>query len=410
MRSMLSFLFLVWVSVLQAQMLNGIDYDSSNAAKFTGIVSGNLVYGSSALTNSMLDPLVFGGFISNQVKENVQKNHKEFNVIGLEGNAFASLYFGTKTSNPRLQRWMPGVKYAKQYLASLVYPTTLYNLAFYGNDYFLGKYCNVSNTKLQYLDFQTLGFSVMDRKTQSTLSLNLVGMNNAQNAFLGENMNFYYTEAGDSLYGIVQGNWSQSKSPAYSKGLGASVDMNLRFPVTLNEYKYTTMELSIANLGFTVMNDYRTLTIDTSFAYGGYTISQLINREGMLAEGYAITDSLLVETTQKSKWMALPASIMLTNVLDLHKKDLLQPLYGFKMMLIAGYVPYVYGGLAVKLGGNVHAGLCASYGGFTGFKMNASVSVHAKNFNLGIASENVLGLMLKSGFGKSLQMRLRCDI
>jgi len=410
MRNLTILLFALLNVTMRAQMLNAIDYDSSNVSKFTTIVSGNVVYGASSIRNAMLDPLLFGGYISNQIKDNAQKNHKDFNILGIEGNASAALYVKTKSTQPNMERWMPGMKYAKQYISSLVYPTELFNLAFYGNDFFLGEYCNLSNTKLQYMDFQTLGFSVMDRKTQSTMSLNLVGMNHFQSAYLGENMNFYYTEAGDSLYGIVQGNWSQSKSPAYFKGLGASVDMNIRFPVTLNEEKYTTMELSVANLGFAIMNDFRTQSIDTSFAFGGYTISQLINREGMLAEGYAITDSLLVETTRKSKWMALPASIMLTNVLDLHKKDILQPLYGFKMMFISGYVPYVYGGLAVRLGRNVHTGLCASYGGFTGFKMNASVNIYAKKFNIGIASENVLGLLLKSGFGKSLQIRMRCDI
>jgi hypothetical protein len=54
--------------------------------------------------------------------------------------------------------------------------------------------------------------------------------------------------------------------------------------------------------------------------------------------------------------------------------------------------------------------LCASYGGFSGFKLNSAIHYDYKRLSLGIGSDNVIGLVSKRAFGKSLSIRLRCDI
>jgi hypothetical protein len=285
-------------------------------------------------------------------------------------------------------------------------------LAFYGNEPFLGKYADFSYSEASYYQFQTLGVSLFDRISQSSASLNLVGLNSYYKGTLGgiDPMKFYYSSEGDSIYGICNGSFSQLTSPAYFKGLGLALSGDYRFNIANEETgKSMSMQLSISNLGFAVSNSVQTQTLDTSFAFGGYTLSQLINREGLLAPGFSYADSLL-QTETRSKVIFLPASIQIFNVINTQSPVRIQPSYGFRMILIPGYIPYVYAGLVTKIIPGLHLGLCASYGGFSGFKLNSAIHYNYKRLSLGIGSDNVIGLASKRAFGKSLSIRLRCDI
>lgn len=412
MRYSFIFLFLTISYFHDSQILKCIERDTSISSKNIIILNGNLDYSASALRNTILNPLILGGFISDEMKSNAQLNHKSFNMLGFNGQADVQMYFSNHSKKPLFQRYMPGFSYKQVAQGSLAYPTPLFNLIMYGNDYFLGEYINISGTQLKFYQYQSLGFSIMDRKTQSNVSINFVGLTNYLDVELGGRygqMNFYYSEVGDSLYGIVQGKWSKSNSPAYFKGIGASIDAEYRFPVEFNGGILSSMQLSISNLGFVYMQDWYHQSIDTSFAFGGFTLTEAMDREGILDPDFDYTDSL-TETGTNTKIKLLPCTFQFSNVVDLLSSHKVQPMYGFRIVTLPGYIPYIYGGSSFRLSKKMQLGTCLSYGGFSGLKFNASYTYSSENLSVGIASENLYGLIFNSGFGRSLSLRLRCDL
>jgi hypothetical protein len=364
------------------------------------------------MRNEVLSPLIFGGYIDSLAKGRSMDADKPFNTVGFEATTSYTHYVSMKNKQGNASRWMIGPTLGTTFMGSLKYTSDLYTLAFYGNEPFLGKYADFSFSEASYYQFQTLGVSLFDRISQSSASLNLVGLNSYYKGTLGglDPMKFYYSAEGDSIYGICNGSFSQLTSPAYFKGFGLALSGDYRFNIANEETgKSMSMQLSISNLGFAVSNSVQTQTLDTSFAFGGYTLSQLINREGLLAPGFSYADSLL-ETETRSKVIFLPASIQIFNVINTQSPVRIQPSYGFRMILIPGYIPYVYAGLVTKIVPGLHLGLCASYGGFSGFKLNSAIHYNHKRLSLGIGSDNVIGLASKRAFGKSLSIRLRCDI
>jgi hypothetical protein len=385
--------------------------DSSFSGKQLILVNGIADYSASTMRNAILSPLIFGGFIDSAAKAN-SRHDKSFNTFGFEGNAAYTHFFSIKDSDGFPARWMLGPTVGTHYIGALRYTSDLYTLAFYGNEPFLGKYVDFSFSGASYYQFHTLGVSLFDRISQSSLSVNLVGLTSYYKASLGGNvpMRFYYTEQGDSIYGICNGSFSQANSPAYLKGLGLSVSGDYRFKIINEENgKSMSMQLSVSNLGFAYANQVKTQQIDTSFAFGGYTISQVVNREGLLAPGFSYADSLLT-TVSKPKLVLLPANIQIFNVVDVNAQARLQLSYGFKMLLMSGYIPYVYAGVVTRVAPKFHVGLCASYGGFSGVKLNTALHYRSNKFSLGIGSDNIIGLFSKNAFGKSLSIRMRCDI
>ncbi len=391
------------------QLLNAHDFDTVSPKKHSIYFSGVIDYSSSAIRNEMLSPLIFGGEIGSFEKDRSLNNQQPFNVLGGEGGGTAAYYFTHKSERPFLKPYLMGIKYANHYVGSMRYASDLYKFTFYGNQEFLGAYATFSGSEAHLINFQTLGFSLLHKESRSSLTLNLVGVNHYTNAYMND-MKFYYSEQGDSIYGICNGGVNTANSPAYFKGLGFSLDGDYRFNILSEESgKSMKMQFSVSNLGMAYISSYKNQALDTSFAFGGFTISDLINQEGLLAPGFSYVDSLTVSSV-KGRWVPLPASVQLFSLVDVTSKKLIQPSYGLRLLFTTGYIPYFYAGIATRIFPKMHLTTCASYGGFSGFKLNTAFSFHWAQCYLGIASENTLGLFSKSAFGKSLSIRLRCDI
>ena len=404
--------FLFYIFAFHAQQLRTYDSDSAFTGKQLILLNGVLDYSSSSLRNAVMSPLIIGGYIDSAAKAKSFDPNKSYNTLGFEANATYAHYFSCKDKEGFPSRWMLGATLGTAYAGSLRYSTDLYSMAFYGNSAFQGKYVDFTNTEASYIQYQTLGVGLFDRLTQSSVSVNIVGVNNYFKARLGDQgpMKFYYSEQGDSIYGLCNASLSRTSSPAYFKGLGLSLSGDYRFRIANEETgKVASMQFSVSNFGLAYINELNSQTLDTSFAYGGFTLSEIVNREGLLAPGFSYSDSLLTSET-KGKWVLLPASVQVFSVVNVLSTARFQPTYGFKIMFLSGYLPYVYAGIVTKIVPKLHLGTCASYGGFSGFKMNASIHYASKRIQFGVGTDNLLGLMLRNAFGKSLSIRLRCDL
>lgn len=397
-----------WLSA-SAQLLRYFEGDSIADPKSILQVSGTVDYSASSIENSVLNPLVFGGYIGPEAKEQSLENHRGFQVLGAEAQGDLFYYGNVSREGGFWKRFLPGFHVGYTQVASLAYTSDLYRLTFFGNEAFRGAYCDLTGTRLTWKGFQSAGVTLYDKKNRASLGLNVVGLTHYNATDMGDlpGMRFYYTESGDSLYGICKASTSYLSNTSYVKGLGLSLDFDYQFSIQLSEEQSSQMKLSVRNLGFVSMKNVQTQTLDTSFAYGGFTISEIIQRDGLLAPGFSFSDSL-TRTVSENRRMALPASLQLMSMYDPTRMVRIQPLLGLRMMFIPGYIPFVYVGANGKLHKNVNVALCGSYGGFSGFKLNAALHFQKGPLALGLGSDNVLGLFLKQAFGKAISIQLRC--
>ncbi|MFN5887013.1 MAG: hypothetical protein ACK438_03500 [Flavobacteriales bacterium] len=411
MHQKLAFLLLVCFFCFGANAQLWRSYESDTVSNPNSMLrlNGVLDYNASSIENSVLNPLVFGGFISPEAKDQSLKNHRGFQVLGAEAQGDLFYFKKIKGSSSFWNRYVPGIHAGYSQMASLAYTSDLYTLAFYGNEAFRGDYCDLTGTQLKWMGFQSFGFSLYDTKNKASLGLNLVGLTHYSAADLNTNpgMRFYYTESGDSLYGICKASTSYISGKSFYKGMGLSLDFDYEFKVQLSEDHVSPMKISLRNFGFVSANNITTQSLDTSFAFGGFTLTELIQREGVLAPGFSFTDSLTQSITE-NRLLFLPASIQLMSMYDPSRTTRLQPLLGLRMVFIPGYIPFVYAGVNSRLNQNLNLALCGSYGGFSGFKMNAALQFQKGAFALGLGSDNLLGLFLKSAFGKALSIQMRC--
>lgn len=408
-KSALFVFFLITCSHVKAQLLRTYECDTMVHPSSILKLSGNLDYSASSIENGVLSPLIFGGYISSEVKEQSLLNHQGFQVLGAEIQGDLFYYNQFNRAGTFGERFLPGFHVGYSQIGSLAYTPDLFKLAFYGNEVFQGEYCTLSGTRLNWMGFQNFGVSFYDKKNKASLGVNLVGLTNYNAADFSNNpgMRFYYTESGDSLYGICNASTSYFSRKSYFKGYGFSLDFDFQFNVQLSEDHSSPMKISIRNLGMVSSPNLTTQSLDTSFAFGGFTISELIQRQGILSPNFSFSDSL-TEIENNNRWLFLPASIQLISLCDPNRTSRFQPLLGLRMIFTPGYIPFVYAGINGRLHKNFNLSLCGSYGGFSGFKLNTAFQFQKGAWAIGMGSDNFLGLFLKQAFGKAISIQLRC--
>jgi hypothetical protein len=99
--------------------------------------------------------------------------------------------------------------------------------------------------------------------------------------------------------------------------------------------------------------------------------------------------------------------LQISKLVDSNSDRKLQEFYGVRMFLSSMYTPLVFAGLDYRISifpkATLNIGINASYGGFTRYRLGLYSSLKVKNWNLGMASENIIGIT-----GQSLLIRLQC--
>jgi hypothetical protein len=73
------------------------------------------------------------------------------------------------------------------------------------------------------------------------------------------------------------------------------------------------------------------------------------------------------------------------------------------MYLSSIYTPMLFIGANYRVGKNLNIGLNGSYGGFTSYRLGMYSSLKIRNWNLALASENLI-----SKNGESIILRVQC--
>ena len=103
----------------------------------------------------------------------------------------------------------------------------------------------------------------------------------------------------------------------------------------------------------------------------------------------------------------LPVFIQAGKLISNSSEKLVQSFYGFRMYPTLTTVPQVYAGINIQAQKNLNVGLNAAFGGYSNFRYGLYLSYQLKNFNVGLATENLVGVFSKKGMGESINCRIR---
>lgn len=406
---LISFFLLVFsVTDGFSQQLLPIQYDT-NRYDQEFILNGVADYGSNVLNNELSQKFLFGGYVTNEIKDNSFSNHSGINRFGMDVSGEFE-YRNMKCNLFGKEKWGFIVKAGDYNYMSLLYSKDLFGMTFYGNEHYLGENINFSGSRFSTMSFQKVGFGIIDKSTKSNISLNFYTISNYAEGSVREGQ-LFQSESGDSVSLTFDGDFEYASETAFLKGYGVGIDLDFRIPVVIREDRVSYIQFLAKNIGVAHLNSPITkYAADTIFTYDGLTFNQLYGKESIFDDNFSVLDSIGVDSTSTTKVRFLPGFLQVGKIVDAMSTARVQSFFGVRMYPSIAYVPMIYAGAQFKTTKWLDLGANISYGGYVKFRAGMYAQFKMKNFALGVSSEDLFGMVSKKGKGQSLIVRLRVKL
>ena len=265
---------------LSQSMLPLIQDTSINSMGHEISISGLGDYQSTSIGKDITRAFIYGGFIDEGMKSNSSSRHDEINRFGIDLNAeIAYKNHNINLFKDSLKGLM--IKAGIYNFSSIIYSKDLFDIAFFGNEMFTGDTAYFTGSQFSNLSFQKIGIGWLNKKSKSTFSLNLIGVNNYLNGIFNEGY-LYQSQNMDSLELSVYGEVERSKGSSYYKGFGLAFDMDYRFKMKKNENDFIHFQLLLRNLGVAYLSNTDRYLANGTSAIQSYQINELINSEWLM--------------------------------------------------------------------------------------------------------------------------------
>jgi len=275
-------LVLLWPLFLSAQVDTDpamlLSDSSIRNAKQEAFLSAEYGYSSNALTNSLYNVYIAGGFINDATKNTALRYLKSNNVFGGDYifSATDIIGYGLKDSS-RSQHFYVRVKNVNA-LGSQ-FSGDMYNLVFYGNAGFAGQNANFSNFAYRSMAYNEIEIGVAKSKSKGKnrywyygYGVGLVQGLSTTKINIPQG-NLFTSETGDSV--ALQGSGSEKTIPQSTllatNGLGAALNGFVAYQFNAK----SSLMLSVQNLGviFWSKKNLTQVNFDTSVNYKGAAVN-----------------------------------------------------------------------------------------------------------------------------------------
>jgi len=357
---------------------------------------------STALGFDIANKFLFGGKITTEMKDKSLERHRSMNRFGSDANIEIE-YRNYKAKLFKSEQFGFLVKAGMYNFNQLIYSKDLFQLAMYGNEQYLGDTANLSGTQFKSTTFQKIGFGFIDKFSKSSVTLNLVGLNNSTSINL-DRMELYQSAYADTLNLAYTGDYNFYNNSAFINGIGVALDFDIRFNSMNKKGDAVYFQVMGRNLGFvSSINTQSRYSSNSQVAYTGFSYNEIINGGSIINDNVALMDSLGIEESSSKKSEFLPGLLQASKLVDVNSKRKLQEFYGGRMYLSKIAIPQVFGGLNYHPIEFLNIGASVTYGGFSSLRGGAYLSYNTSKLNIGISSENLF-----SKIGVSYLIRLQC--
>ena len=372
-------------------------------------VDGLLDIQGTSVRKSLFSKLIFGGQIDESTKDRSFNSHKEINRFGLNVNNEIRYFHGKgRAFGYDSISW--AVKGGYFAIGNITYGQDLFGLTFYGNSAYLAQTAIFTNTRFNFTQFQKIGGGIFEKRTGSSVFLNVVNIQNYADGFVRKG-ELTQNEDGSQIDLVLSGDFSTTKGAEFSKGIGVVLDVDYRINVPWIKNSKTQFQLLAQNLGFARINSGLTrYEVDSNYTYSGFELDQFRNGSNPFGADFSILDSLGIQKTSKKSWVKLPGYIQAMKLIDFQSSKKWQSFFGIRLYPTLNTVPSIFGGVFWKPITSFGVSSSVAYGGFGGFRTGIYATYVSKSIQISIGTEDVIGLVSQNGFGQSLITRIKWDL
>ena len=391
---------------LRAQESHRVFEDTINDKSLIRITSFNH-YSSNRFNNELMDKFLFGGYISQELKDANEGRLKSLNSLGGEIEQRIDSY--SPDIHPfKKEKYGMVLSFSDNHFFSANISSDTYRTAMYGNANNLGDTMDLGYMHLQYQHYQKFGIGFYDKKTMSSIQVSYVSGSRAANFHTANSWLFSHTDADTvELQLRGQGFTTKSFSPYLGfQGSGFSVDLNYHFLFESKKGNRQIINLRINNLGAIFWNknsnDYY---IDSTTTYTGFDVKDFINKDTS-SNTYNFVDTLgLIKSTSRYADI-LPLELVIEKMADRYSPNKLQLIFGFKAVLTSDYRPYLYAGIYYQPVSKFSLSTHMSYGGFAGVRWGLNLNYWpTDNLYFALGTVDMIGNISSNyGFGRSANL------
>lgn len=359
------------------------------------------------MQNQLYSKFIFGGLISSEIKDASDARHKGLNRVG--GYFSSEIEYRNYNIKPFKKRnWGMVFKGGASTFGGGIYSDDAFGLVFYGNDRYVGDTMRMSGMDLTLASVQKFGVGCIDITTKSSVSINLYNMNNYMS---GSFRDFEIAQSADGqdVALTLDGELSMRNTKSFNQGLGLGVDVDFKLPIAWGNDQEAYVQILAKNIGMAYLyEEQKYYRIDTVIEFSGVEFEDVIGDNALVVDSIDVLASLGVSSENKKRAVLLPGFIQVGKIVDRHSEKKLQSFFGIRLFPSIIYSPYAYAGLHYKTTDWLSLGANLGYGGFTNFRGGFYANANFDKISIGLATENVVGLVSKKGSGQSLFIRFRC--
>lgn len=393
--------FMITLSAFHAQQLIPVTYDTLERSNFL-VLNGFGFHQSSALKNDLTAKFLFGGEITDEIKDNSIDNHGLFNKLGADVTGDLTYFFKPQfLSEKQFGLYVTAGQY---YHFASEYSEDFYGFAFYGNERFENSGISLGNSRATYIDYNKIGFGIYDEKTKNSIGLNFVVVNDFVRTVVGRGGLFNNTN--DNLIDFDLDFYFQNAvSHAAFQGAGVSLDFDYNMKIKDGGLFDGFVQIAGRNLGGVNIHRVQQWSVRNSGTYNGFSFSEIASIFGEEGD-IDLMDTLGVDYRQNRAFVALPGYVQIGKIVDRHSENPFQVFFGARMYTTMAYFPMVYAGGHYAINDAFSLGAQASYGGFGNFRGGLYFMYNTEQFSVGGGTEDLVGVIPSIGFGRSAVLRM----
>lgn len=396
-------LYLSFSGSFSAQLL----YPSYSDSMLTGGIleaDGVLELQGTSVRRELLSTMIFGGYIDESMKNRSFERHTVVNRLGANANGEIRYISGGRgLFGMDSVGWM--VKAGAVAIGSGTYGQDVFGLLFYGNGAYLNGTADFSNTRIDGMFFQKVGVGIVNRKDRSYITLNLVNVTDYAKAYIRKG-ELTQNEDGSQLDLLLEGDLTTTTGNNFTKGTGASVDIDYRMKVAWGKTT-TTFQLQAQNFGFAYLHDpVKTYSADSSYTYNGFSLNAFTGSNKVFGDDFSVLDSLGISQKTHNKTILLPGYLQIAKLVDPGSAKKVQSFFGIRMYPTISSIPQIYAGAYWKAAQLFHLSGGLTYGGFGNLRGGLFATLYLNKAQLMVGTEDVFSCVSHAGYGASLVTRL----
>lgn len=403
MKAKLFFYFFITLCFnTNAQIASFFADEFPDSAKTRIGVNADYNVGSNNLTNEFVSKFYKGGYIDEQLKNEVLSRTKNNNRLGGDINTgiYGAFKFDSLFHKKNLSLFF-AIKDRQHFDAS--FSRDLYKVGFYGNAAYAGKTANFNGFNMTVLRYQQLQIGLFSSKLDSAArwGIGVSFLTGEQYFSIFANKAELYTSE-DGQYINFNTSLTAAQSDTTNKGLGAfngygaSADIYFEAPFK-TPFGNSKLRVSVSDIGLINFNK-NTLFMkqDSLFEYSGFQVNNIYDLQDSTFSDNTSQDSIISAIAPFKKQTV---SVTLPAVLNLSFETRFSPAFeleeGIHYVFNANYTLQTYVKSSFYFGPRFRVSATLSYGGYSTF--NYGIGIYAnlgKGFIVYAGSNNIEGYIV----------------